>query len=139
VNPVAPPWMEFIVPGEPIPKGRPRFVRGSGAIYTPKPTREAEAEVAACFAATHRDIFGADWVVPDAERHWHVDCLFRVKTLRRRDLDNLLKLVLDALNGVVWVDDSQVTYLTAGRLPADEQGPFTLVRLAALELGDEAA
>ena len=30
---------------------------------------------------------------------------------RRRDLDNLLKAVLDALNGVAWVDDSQIARL----------------------------
>ncbi len=30
---------------------------------------------------------------------------------RRRDLDNLSKGVLDACNGIVWVDDQQVTAL----------------------------
>lgn len=31
------------------------------------------------------------------------------------DLDNLIKFVLDAMNGIVFFDDSQITSLTAGK------------------------
>lgn len=31
----------------------------------------------------------------------------------RPDLDNLVKLVCDALNGIVWIDDAQIVNLTA--------------------------
>jgi Holliday junction resolvase RusA-like endonuclease len=31
------------------------------------------------------------------------------------DLDNLIKFVLDAMNGIVFYDDSQITSLTAGK------------------------
>jgi Holliday junction resolvase RusA-like endonuclease len=33
------------------------------------------------------------------------------------DVDNLLKPVLDALNGVAWIDDTQVCELLARRVP----------------------
>jgi crossover junction endodeoxyribonuclease RusA len=36
---------------------------------------------------------------------------FYFKTKRRRDLDNQNKLVLDALNGIVYEDDSQIDEL----------------------------
>lgn len=35
-----------------------------------------------------------------------------VKTKLRGDLDNYIKTVLDALNGVAWKDDSQVVKIT---------------------------
>ncbi len=37
---------------------------------------------------------------------------------RRGDLDNVLKALLDALNGVVWRDDEQVVGLSANRFDA---------------------
>lgn len=36
---------------------------------------------------------------------------FRCATERRCDVDNMVKLILDAGNGVVWVDDQQVARL----------------------------
>ena len=38
-----------------------------------------------------------------------------VPDMRRRDIDNLLKSVMDAGNGIVWADDSQVTIATVAR------------------------
>lgn len=38
------------------------------------------------------------------------------------DLDNVCKLVLDALNGVAWADDAQVVSIFANKLPRQAQG-----------------
>lgn len=38
------------------------------------------------------------------------------------DLDNVCKLVLDALNGVAWADDAQVVSIFANKLPRIAQG-----------------
>lgn len=47
-----------------------------------------------------------------------VRCTMYVKTKRRRDVDNVLKVVLDALTHAgVWTDDSQVDELTVCRGP----------------------
>lgn len=40
--------VEFTVPGQPVPKGRPRLGRG-GHTYTPKNTKAAESRIAAAF------------------------------------------------------------------------------------------
>lgn len=98
-------------------KGRVRFVRGSGMTYTPTETTNAMAEIQAAFLATKApkaprgtevfvDIF--------ASRHLPTSRPKRVKSepdLVKPDIDNIAKLVLDALNGVAWVDDTQVTKL----------------------------
>ena len=39
---------------------------------------------------------------------FHVECEFHLPDLRRRDIDNTLKSVLDGLSGVVFDDDTQV-------------------------------
>jgi len=46
---------------------------------------------------------------------FRLECWFRIGVLKRSepDLDNLLKLVGDALNGVVWRDDRQVVAVLA--------------------------
>jgi Holliday junction resolvase RusA-like endonuclease len=40
-------------------------------------------------------------------------CEFHLKGYRRADLDNLVKLVADGLNGVAWTDDRLVGELYA--------------------------
>ncbi len=90
----------FRVNGKPVPKGRPRFVRGRA--ITPPETRVAERRIAT--------IARSSGVRPRAG-HVQVMIEFYVSTGVRGDIDNLAKLVLDALNGVAWVDDRQVVEL----------------------------
>ena len=42
-----------------------------------------------------------------------VELLFWRSNKIRCDIDNLIKAVLDALNGVVWKDDDQIIHLVA--------------------------
>jgi Holliday junction resolvase RusA-like endonuclease len=48
--------------------------------------------------------------------------------LQKPDLDNLAKAVLDSLNGLAWVDDSQIYRLLVEKVWVDEQ-PRTVVTL----------
>jgi crossover junction endodeoxyribonuclease RusA len=99
--------LRITIPGHPVPKGRPRFAR-SGHTYTPPRTRKAEDAVAMS-SLTRRH----------AADHWPVTgpiamtLAFHVR--RPADLDNLVKLVADALQHVVYADDRQIVQLHASR------------------------
>jgi Holliday junction resolvase RusA-like endonuclease len=91
------------VPGTPATKTRPRF--GNGRAFTTKPTHVAEQRL--------RLYFGRAGVVREDFNDLGVTLVFRAATRQRRDIDNLVKLVLDAGNGVLWRDDNQVVELAA--------------------------
>lgn len=99
----------MVFPGAPIAKGRPRFTR-QGRAYTPLKTRNAE--VMLIFEARRL------WQRPPLEIPVCLDVSFYLKEPKkpkfpvpavRGDIDNYLKTVLDALNGIVWLDDGLVT------------------------------
>jgi Holliday junction resolvase RusA-like endonuclease len=91
----------FVVPGDPVPKGRPRLA-GRGHVITPKATKAAEKKVREAF----RDAL-PDW---EAEPDLTYGCLLEFRTAggSQVDLDNATKLIWDALNTVFWQDDIQV-------------------------------
>ena len=88
----------FEVPGPPIPKQRPR--RGKqGQWYTPKRTKDYEQQVAweARAAGIKLD--------PDACYKLTLDLYLSTK---KRDHDNILKSVMDGLDGLDGWNDRQV-------------------------------
>ena len=109
--------ISFIVPGRPVPKGRPRVVRGHA--FTPAATVAAERKIALIARiAGARPIGG-----PVSIR-----AIFIFADRRTRgDVDNLSKLALDALNGVAFKDDRQVVRLYA--TIAEGPKPFTAITI----------
>lgn len=111
------------VDGEPIPKGRPRHNRGR--TFTPARTLAAERVIRDAMYIEHPDL-----KANDTDR-FAVTLTFYIKHRRRRDVDNLAKLVMDALNNVVWEDDSQVVSLHAHIHRAKEPG--TLIQVSRID------
>lgn len=89
----------FTIFGEPLPKERPRF--GGRRTYTPKKTVDAERRVVEAF-----DLACPLWDATTDNIRLETD--FYRKGWRSADGDNLMKLVSDALNGVLYRDDKQV-------------------------------
>jgi len=91
--------VHLIVPGEPVPKARPRVARGHA--YTPHRTVEAEARVLEYLWYQYPRL------QPQTGR-FSVSLTFYLKGVGRGDWDNYSKLACDALNKRVWVDDRMV-------------------------------
>lgn len=112
--------IRIVLAGEPIGKGRPRFVRATGRTYTPEQTASFENKLAlqASLAMRGRALLtGA--VAIDVVAFRSVPASWSAKKraaalngalqpIGKPDWDNLAKCVGDALNKVVWLDDSQI-------------------------------
>ena len=109
----------FFVPGRPVPKARPRLNR-RGHVYTPQPTKAWEALV----GWTARSVG-----VQPLEGEVSIDLEFNLPDRRRVDLDNLIKAVMDGLNGIAWGDDDQVCEIHATKqIDLERQGVQVCVR-----------
>jgi Holliday junction resolvase RusA-like endonuclease len=109
----------FTVAGEPMSKARARVTK-SGHAYTPKATIEAEGRVREAFGATTHEGFS---------NAVGVELAFYQGTRARKDIDNMAKLILDALNGVAWADDVQVSVLLARRVYVTKDRARTVIRV----------
>lgn len=100
----------FTVLGPPQPWQRAGATR-SGVRYTrPETARyERAIKVAAMTVRLHTDTWPKD-----GRYRLHVVAVF--VDSRRRDLDNVLKAVCDALSGVAYLDDSQIDSMHIERL-----------------------
>lgn len=116
----------FEIPGPPQPKERARPGR-SGRFYTPDRTRLYQAH-ARSRASVARMAHPAPWPLDGTYR---VEFAMYFGDRRRRDVDNVIKGVLDAANGVLWKDDSQVGELVVRR-GLDRDRPRVEVRVETL-------
>lgn len=120
--------LTFWVSGVPVPKGRPRTVRtkkGQVRTFTPARTAHWEDVVrlgaqSACSAVRWKPSPGK-----------YVVELFVHRARRSGDIDNHGKSVLDALNGVVYPDDSAIIGLHVQLI--DGEGAGVRVRATRLE------
>lgn len=128
--------VSFDVFGKVRGKGRPRFTR-SGRPYTPKATRDYERDIREAFEnATGRP--------PEPFSGPIAVCIMTYRQLpkstpksvysepdtHKPDIDNVAKIVLDALNGVAWEDDAQVTSLTVVKLDREKREEFLRVMIS---------
>ena len=100
----------------PRAKGRPRttFAQGGYRTYTPRETVAAEQALRQQWVGTPMEgLIGVDLVISDTEvRVWIApEPEPRSRKVRRGDIDNYAKLIMDALNGHAWVDDRQIVRL----------------------------
>ena len=118
----------IVIPGPPHSQGRPRstIVNDHVRVYEPKTSRAWKGMAAEVMAlhARGRKLEGPLFVsilavfpLPKSSerkrtmphREWHV---------KRADVDNIAKAVLDAANGVLWHDDGQVARLRIDKIVA---------------------
>ena len=125
----------FMVPGEPVGKGRPRVVRRGGftQTYTPEKTASYENLVKLEFQRQGGRMlkdgpvflsiqawYGIPKSVSKRKREAMMGGLIR--PTRKPDCDNVAKVIADALNGLAWRDDSQVVSLLVVKRFGEEPG-----------------
>lgn len=101
-------------------KARPRF--GRGHVYNEESTDDREEAIAGAYQAVSRgakaekDVPVALWIDVYKPLQKKTPKSVRSKPdTTKPDLDNVLKLVMDALNGKAWHDDRQVVSIRAER------------------------
>lgn len=111
--------IEIVIPVKPVPFARPRFGK-SKQVFEPKRYADFKSIVAwhvlDFMAFKNFQMFSESCAVS-------VDFFKKNQAVTSRnwgDLDNFLKAVLDALNGVLWVDDSIITQIAGSKHFADE-------------------
>ncbi len=115
--------IEFSVDMAPTGKARPRM--GRFGMYTPKKTHDAETIIAAaaaqrmggCSPTTDNVVMMVmvTFPIPKSYRGLKRSMAESGRLLpgKKPDIDNLVKLAADALNGIVYADDAQVCRLVA--------------------------
>lgn len=109
--------VDLIIPGPPVSWAR----AGSrnGRRYTPPRQADHRETIQRAWMAAGMPSFGDVPVTLSVEFH----CAGRLA-----DIDNLLKLLLDALNGCLYDDDRQVACLSGVHRFAKSDDPHTVVR-----------
>jgi len=116
----------IVVDGAPVAKGRARMTR-AGHAFTPAKTRSYESYVkmSASQAMTGREPMAGNLrlslrallPIPTSwsKRKQEEAAADVLRPASRPDLDNYCKAAMDALNEVVWRDDSQIVELAASK------------------------
>lgn len=122
--------LSFTIPGNPVAKARPRVVRHGGRVmtYTPAQTRIYEDAVRVYARLAWRgkpplrdtaicmSILCTLEIPPSWSKKEKAAAAYGKPHLGKPDWDNLGKIVSDALNGIIYADDSAVYEVTVTKL-----------------------
>jgi len=117
--------VNFMVEGTPVPKGRPRFARRGKFVstYSPKTTVDYETKVA---EAAQIAMGSSEPLETPVGAYIYITlpipasyskkrtqaCLSgEERPTKKSDIDNFCKAIFDGMNGIVFLDDSQVVSL----------------------------
>ena len=125
--------IKFTVYGKPQGKARPRFTR-QGRAYTPKQTADYERQIKQAYISA-----GGQLISDTAPIIVCITAYFKkaksnkmqAPTLKP-DTDNIAKIVCDALNGVAYHDDKQITSLTVDKVWADDNTDKVVIEIEEL-------
>lgn len=140
---------KFVVSGEPVGKGRPRFTRIGGYVraYEPKKTKTYEELVKKSFIEQYPNyktipqgkaialFVDLDYKIPKGTSKKNRQLMLdnQIKPTKKPDIDNVLKSICDGLNGVAWYDDSQITTVCMVKGYSNE--PKAIITIVAEDFG----
>lgn len=123
--------VDFVVPGRPRGKGRPRFARAGNYVrtHTPEETASYENLIALEYQAAGGRVMDGPVIVTVSAKFAPPKSTSKKNRMAmlhgeivpncKPDADNILKAVLDGLNGVAYKDDTQVVFAAVSRKYSD--------------------
>ena len=131
----------FTVDGDPVPKGRPRFARRGQFVQTYTDAKTIDYETQVAMKARHaigstKPLESAltvflylRYTVPASYSKKRKEaCLYGLEYPKRIDIDNVYKSITDAMNGIVYLDDSQIVEAHIKKVYAEESGANIMVQ-----------
>lgn len=128
--------ISFSIDGDPVPKARPRLGRG-GHVFTPKKTQLYEQKVKANaqqamgqlapFNTPVKVEIKAFFSIPNSWTKKKKEASDLAPHGSRPDLDNVVKAILDGMNGTVFVDDALVSICDAQKFYSHTPCVFVVV------------
>ena len=109
--------LAIVIPGRPVPKGRPRF--GRGRVYTPKKTKDYEQTVCLFAKLAMKKQKMVPFVGPVAVS---VKFFLNQPLTNRPDLDNLGKALWDGLEKAGIFKDEQIYMCVMEKRESVEEG-----------------
>ena len=127
--------VEFYIPGDPKGKQRPKFARRGKftTTYTPKQTVEYEKKVRIAYNKANRGVvlegplaldIHTTFTVPKSTSKKKKQELLGTHHMKKPDVDNLAKIVLDPLNNLAFHDDGQISKLNIEKTYGEEAGVY---------------
>jgi Holliday junction resolvase RusA-like endonuclease len=135
--------IEFIVPGEPTGKGRPRvsIIAGHANLRTPEKTVLYENNVRMQYQLVSQGYkfndqdqllmrIDAFFQIPQSASKKKKELMISggIRPTKKPDMDNILKVVADALNGVAYRDDTQIVTAGVHKFYSDNPRVEVLIR-----------
>ena len=124
---------KFTVLGEPKGKGRPRFIPKTGRAITPKDTVNYESLVKLEYGIQCKGIKFPD----DAQLDMRILAFYGIpksmtkknrelvnkrllRPTKKPDMDNVVKIIADSLNGIAYRDDTQIVDCQVRKFYSDQ-------------------
>ena len=130
---------EFEIPGKIIGKGRPRLNSYTGAVYTPTRTKDYENLVMQYFMIKYpkfKQLEGrvsveivANFKVPKSTKKQDKILMLenKINPIKKPDIDNIVKIILDAMNEIAFKDDTQITKLNVEKKYSETESVFVKI------------
>ena len=130
---------EFEIPGKIIGKGRPRLNSYTGQVYTPTRTKDYENLVIQYFMLKYPRFtpfegrvsveITANFEVPKSAKKPEKELMLenKLNPLKKPDIDNIVKIILDAMNECAFKDDTQITKLSVEKKYASEESVYVKI------------
>lgn len=130
---------EFEVPGKIIGKGRPRLNSYTGQVYTPTRTKDYENLIIQYFMLKYPRFkpfegrvsveITANFEVPKSTKKSDKALMLenKINPLKKPDIDNIVKIILDAMNECAFKDDTQITKLAVEKKYAQEESIYVKI------------